>query len=40
MVVFATFDNTTPEEFQRVIDISLMGQVYGAMGVLRQGKRI
>src|SRR4028118_684958 len=29
--VFATFDNITPEEFQRVIDVSLMGQVYGAM---------
>ncbi|BAY49076.1 short-chain dehydrogenase/reductase SDR [Kalymmatonema gypsitolerans NIES-4073] len=31
MVVFATFDNTTPEEFLRVIDISLMEQVYDAM---------
>jgi NAD(P)-dependent dehydrogenase (short-subunit alcohol dehydrogenase family) len=32
--VFATFDNVTPEEFQRVIDVSLMGQVYGAMAAL------
>lgn len=32
--VFATFDNITPEEFKRVIDVSLMGQVYGAMAAL------
>lgn len=37
--VFATFDNTTPEEFKRVIDISLMGQVYGAMAALPHLKR-
>lgn len=29
--VFAEFDRVTPEEFKRVIDVSLMGQVYGAM---------
>lgn len=32
--VFALFEETTPEEFQRVIDVSLMGQVYGAMAAL------
>jgi NAD(P)-dependent dehydrogenase (short-subunit alcohol dehydrogenase family) len=37
--VFATFDNTTPQEFQRIIDISLMGQVYGAMAALPHLKR-
>jgi NAD(P)-dependent dehydrogenase (short-subunit alcohol dehydrogenase family) len=36
--VFATFDNTTPEEFKRVIDVSLMGQVYGAMASV-EGRR-
>lgn len=37
--VFATVDNITPEEFQRVIDVSLMGQVYGAMAALPHLKR-
>lgn len=37
--LFATFDNTTPEEFKRVIDVSLMGQVYGAMAALPHLKR-
>jgi NAD(P)-dependent dehydrogenase (short-subunit alcohol dehydrogenase family) len=32
--VFATFENLSPEEFKRVIDVSLMGQVYGAMAAL------
>lgn len=37
--VFAMFDNVTPEEFQRVIDVSLMGQVYGAMAALPHLKK-
>ena len=37
--LFATFDNTTPEEFKRVIDVTLMGQVYGAMAALPHLKR-
>ncbi|EGK86352.1 SDR family NAD(P)-dependent oxidoreductase [Microcoleus vaginatus PCC 9802] len=37
--IFATFDNTTPEEFKRVIDVTLMGQVYGAMAALPHLKR-
>ena len=32
--VFSTFDRITPEEFKRVIDVNLMGQVYGAMAAL------
>jgi NAD(P)-dependent dehydrogenase (short-subunit alcohol dehydrogenase family) len=37
--VFATFEHLTPEEFKRVIDVSLMGQVYGAMAALPHLKR-
>ena len=37
--VFATFDKTTPEEFKRVIDVSLLGQAYGAMAALPHLKR-
>jgi NAD(P)-dependent dehydrogenase (short-subunit alcohol dehydrogenase family) len=36
---FATFEQTTPEEFERVIDVNLMGQVYGAMAALPHIKR-
>ncbi|MDP9424493.1 MAG: SDR family oxidoreductase [Actinomycetota bacterium] len=32
--VFATFEDTTPEEFKRVVDVTLMGQVYGGMAAL------
>lgn len=37
--VFAPFDNITPEEFKRIIDVTLMGQVYGAMVALPHLKR-
>ncbi|MBW4583912.1 SDR family oxidoreductase [Aetokthonos hydrillicola Thurmond2011] len=37
--IFATFDNTTPEEFKHLIDVNLMGQVYGAMAALPHLKR-
>ncbi len=37
--LFATFEETTPEEFERVIDVNLMGQVYGAMAALPHLKR-
>src|SRR4028118_936723 len=37
--LFATFGQTTPEEFARVIDVNLMGQVYGAMAALPHLKR-
>jgi NAD(P)-dependent dehydrogenase (short-subunit alcohol dehydrogenase family) len=39
IAVYAPFDRTTPEEFQRVIDVGLMGQVYGAMAALPHLKR-
>src|SRR5215203_2772092 len=37
--LFATFEQTTPEEFARLIDVNLMGQVYGAMAALPHLKR-
>jgi len=37
--LFATFEQTTPEEFERVIEVNLMGQVYGAMAALPHIKR-
>src|SRR3712207_858236 len=37
--LFATFEQTTPEEFARVVDVNLMGQVYGAMAALPHLKR-
>ena len=37
--LFATFEQTTPEEFERVIDVNLIGQVYGAMAALPHLKR-
>ena len=37
--ILAAFDQITPEEFQRVIDVDLMGQVYGAMVALPHLKR-
>src|SRR5919107_1341707 len=37
--VFAPFDQTTPEEFRRVVEIDLLGQAYGAMAALPHLKR-
>ena len=37
--LFAPFEQTTPEEFERVVDVNLMGQVYGAMAALPHIKR-
>src|SRR5918995_777679 len=37
--LFAPFDQTRPEEFKRVVDVDLMGQVYGAMVALPRIKR-
>ena len=37
--ILAQFDQIAPEEFQRVIDVNLMGQVYGAMVALPYLKR-
>lgn len=32
--VFAPFDEITPEEFRRVVEVDLLGQAYGAMAAL------
>jgi NAD(P)-dependent dehydrogenase (short-subunit alcohol dehydrogenase family) len=32
--VFSTFEHLTPQEFERVVNVTLMGQVYGAMVAL------
>jgi NAD(P)-dependent dehydrogenase (short-subunit alcohol dehydrogenase family) len=37
--VFAPFDQTTPEEFRRVVEIDLIGQAHGAMAALPHLKR-
>jgi len=37
--LYAAFDQTEPEEFERVVDVNLMGQVYGAMAALPHLKR-
>jgi NAD(P)-dependent dehydrogenase (short-subunit alcohol dehydrogenase family) len=37
--LYAAFEVTTPEEFKRIIDVNLMGQVYGAMAALPHLKR-
>ena len=39
VIVFAPFEHTTVEEFKRVIDVNLMGQVHGAMAALPHLKR-
>lgn len=37
--VIAPFEKVTPEEFKRVIEVNLLGQVYGAMSALPHLKR-
>jgi NAD(P)-dependent dehydrogenase (short-subunit alcohol dehydrogenase family) len=39
VAIYATFEQTTPEEFKRVIDINLNGQAYGAMAALPHLRR-
>jgi short-subunit dehydrogenase len=34
--VFAPFDEITPEEFQRVVDVTFMGQVHGTRSALKR----
>jgi NAD(P)-dependent dehydrogenase (short-subunit alcohol dehydrogenase family) len=34
VMIYAPFSETTPQEFKRVIDVNLLGQVYGAMSAL------
>lgn len=33
-MLFAEFERTTPDEFKRIIEVNLLGQVYGAMSAL------
>lgn len=37
--VFARFEQITPEEFKRVVEVTFMGQVYGAMAALPHLRR-
>jgi NAD(P)-dependent dehydrogenase (short-subunit alcohol dehydrogenase family) len=37
--LFARFEQTEPEEFRRVVEVDLLGQVYGAMAALPRIKR-
>lgn len=39
VALYARFEDTRPEEFKRVIDVNLLGQVYGAMAALPHLKR-
>ncbi len=39
VLLVASFEDTDPEEFERVVDVNLMGQVYGAMVALPHLKR-
>lgn len=39
VALYASFDQTTPEEFVQVININLLGQAYGAMAALPHLKR-
>ncbi len=34
VMMYAPFSETAPEEFKRIIDVNLLGQVYGAMAAL------
>jgi len=34
VALYATFDQTTPEEFRRVVEVNLLGQVHGALAAL------
>lgn len=37
--IYATLEETTPEEFKRVIEVNLLGQAYGAMAALPHLRR-
>ncbi len=37
--LYATFEQTTPEEFKRLIEVNLLGQAYGAMAALPHLRR-
>jgi NAD(P)-dependent dehydrogenase (short-subunit alcohol dehydrogenase family) len=37
--LYATFEETTPDEFKQIVDVNLTGQAYGAMAALPHLKR-
>lgn len=37
--LWATFEQTTPEEFQRILEVNLLGQIYGAKAALPHLRR-
>ena len=37
--LYATFENTSPEEFRRVLEVNLLGQIYGAKAALPHLKK-
>ena len=39
VTLYATFEQTTPEEWRRIIDVNLNGQAYGAMAALPHLRR-
>jgi NAD(P)-dependent dehydrogenase (short-subunit alcohol dehydrogenase family) len=39
VTVYATFEETTPEEFKRVVETNLLGQVHGALAALPHLRR-
>jgi NAD(P)-dependent dehydrogenase (short-subunit alcohol dehydrogenase family) len=39
VMMYAPFSETTPEEFKRMIEVNLLGQVYGAMAALPHLRR-
>jgi NAD(P)-dependent dehydrogenase (short-subunit alcohol dehydrogenase family) len=39
VLMYATFDETTPEEFRQIVEVNLIGQGYGALAALPHLKR-
>jgi NAD(P)-dependent dehydrogenase (short-subunit alcohol dehydrogenase family) len=39
VTIWASFEQTTPEEFKRIIEVNLLGQIYGAKAALPHLKR-
>lgn len=39
VTVYATFEETTPEEFRRILEVNLLGQIHGAKAALPHLKR-
>jgi NAD(P)-dependent dehydrogenase (short-subunit alcohol dehydrogenase family) len=39
VMMYATFEDTQPEEFKRVLEVNLLGQIYGAKAALPHLKR-